>query len=73
MAQPPQYERDPDVTRALTAVKVAVKHLNPEHRAMLLAWLLLYYKDDGLMFSQQISQRRKRIALDGVDYWLAKV
>jgi len=25
------------------------------------------------MFSQQISRRRKRIALDGVEYWLVRV
>jgi len=73
MARPPQFERDPDLTRDVTAVKVAIKHLAPEDRAFLLAWMLLYYKDDGSMFSPQISQRRKRIALDGVDYWLGQV
>jgi hypothetical protein len=35
--------------------------------------LLLYYKDDGSMFSPQITKRRVRIALDGVEYWLARV
>jgi hypothetical protein len=54
-------------------VKIAVKHLTPADRALLLAWMLLYYQDDGAMFSPQINRRRKRIALDGIDYWLARV
>jgi hypothetical protein len=37
MARPPQYERDPDLTRDVTAVKAAVKRLTPEHRAQLIA------------------------------------
>ena len=36
-------------------------------------WLLLYYEDSGSMFSPQISRRRKRIAIDGVEYWLVRV
>ena len=73
MARPPQFERSDDPTRDVTAVKVAIKHLTPSDRAQLIAWILLYYQDDGSMFSPQISQRRKRIALDGVDFWLARV
>ena len=53
MARPPQYERDPDLTRDVTAVKAAVKRLTPEHRAQLIAWLLLYYRDDGAMWSRR--------------------
>jgi hypothetical protein len=33
----------------------------------------LYYEDDGSMFSPQISRRRMRVALDGVEYWLVRV
>lgn len=74
MARPPQFERpDDDLTRDPTAVKVAIKHLTPTDRAGLIAWLLLYYQDDGAVFSPRISRRRKRIVLDGVEYWLAKV
>jgi hypothetical protein len=73
MARPPQYERDPDLTRDATAVKAAIKRLTPEDRAQLLAWLLLYYQDSGMMFSPQISQRRRRVTLDGIEYWLAEI
>lgn len=76
MARPPQYEQPDDLTRGATAVKAvkaAIKHLAPEDRARLIAWLLLYYRDDGAMFSPQISRRRDRITLNGIDYWLARV
>ena len=73
MARPPQYERDPDLTRDVTAVKAAVKRLTPEDRAQLIAWLLLYYDDQGMMYSPQISRRRQRITLEGVEYWLARI
>lgn len=73
MARPPQYDRPEEPTRDATAVKAAVKHLTPEDRAALISWLLLYYRDDGMMYSPQISRRRQRIALDGVEYWLVAV
>ena len=76
MARPPQYDRDPygdGPTRDATAVKAAIKHLTPSDRAQLLTWLLLYYQDDGVMFSPQTGQRRKRIVLDSIEYWLARV
>ena len=76
MARPPQYDRDPyddEPTRDATAVKVTIKHLSEADRAQLIAWLLLYYQDNGSMFSPQISRRRHRIAIEGVEYWLVKV
>jgi hypothetical protein len=73
MARPPQYERPDDPTRDATAVRAAIKHLAPEDRARLIAWLLLYYQDDGAMFSPQISRRRRRVTIDGVEYWLVRV
>jgi hypothetical protein len=73
MARLPQYERPDDLTRDVTAVKAAIKRLAPGDRARLIAWLLLYYQDDGSMFSPQISRRRQRIALEGVEYWLVRV
>jgi len=69
----PQFERPDDLTRDVTAVKVAIKHLTPEDRARLIAWMLLYYQDDGAMFSPQISRRRDRITLNGTEFWLARV
>ncbi len=47
--------------------------LIPSGRAHLLAWLCLCYQDDGAMFSPQISRRRQRIAIDGIEYWPVKV
>jgi hypothetical protein len=73
MARPAQYDRDPDLTRDVTAAKAAVKRLTPEDRAQLIAWLLLYYDDQGMMFSPQISRRRQRITLENAEYWLARV
>lgn len=73
MARPPEFERPDDVTRDVTAVKAAIKHLSPADRAQLIAWLLLYYDDGGIMFSPQISKRRNRIALNGTEYWLSRV
>ena len=73
MARQPEYERSDDLTRDATAVKAAIKHLAQADRAQLIAWMLLYYQDDGAMFSPQISRRRQRIALDGVEYWLVRV
>jgi hypothetical protein len=73
MARPPQYERRDEPWGDGQAIRAAVKRLSPEDRARLLAWLCLYYRDDGAMFSPQISRRRQRIALDGVEYWLVRV
>ena len=74
MARPPQYERpDEEPTRDITAVKAAVKRLVPRDRAHLIAWMLLYYQDNGALFPLQPSRRRDRITLNGVDYWLSRV
>lgn len=73
MARPPQYDRPNDLTRDVTAVKAAIKRLPPADRAHLLAWLLLYYDDAGMMFSPQISRRRKRLTIDGGEFWLVKM
>jgi hypothetical protein len=75
MARPPQYDRDPydDAPVNTAAVKAMVKRLDEPGRALLLAWICMYYEDDGKMFSPQISRRRQRIAIDGVEYWLVRV
>lgn len=73
MARPPQYEPREEPRDDARAVRAAIKRLSPEARAQALAWLCLYYKDDGSMFSAQIAERRRRIAIDGVEYWLVRV
>jgi hypothetical protein len=73
MARPPQFERPQDLTRDRTAVQAALKHLAAADRAYLLAWLLLYFDDRGELYSPQLSRRRQRIVLDGVEYWLARL
>lgn len=73
MARPPQFARDEDLTRDSAAVKAAIKRLTPNDRAQVITWLLLYYQDNGSMFSPQITKRRPKIALDGVEYWLTRV
>ena len=72
MARPPQFARSEDLTRGVTAVK-AIKRLSPVGRAWLLAWMPLYFRDDGAMFSPQIGRRRDRITLNGTEFWLARV
>jgi hypothetical protein len=73
MARPRQYERPDDPTRDVTAVKAAIKRLTEADRAHLLTWLLLYYQDNGTMFSPQIARRRERIVLEGIEFWLVRV
>ena len=76
MARPPQYDRDhyeDDPPVNLGTVKASAKRLDDRSRATLLAWLLLYYQDDGKMFSPQINRRRARITLNEVEYWLVRV
>ena len=74
MARPPQFNHDDDLPVSAATVKAMVKRLDPAGRALLLVWLCMYYQDDGAMFSPpQISRRRKRITLDGVEYWLVRV
>jgi hypothetical protein len=68
MARPPQFERAEPAF-----VKESVKSLEPRERAQLLVWLLLYFNDDGSLYSPQISRRRQRITLDDVEYWLVRV
>jgi hypothetical protein len=44
------------------------------HRAYLLAWLCKYFGDNGEIFSPLISAAgRRRIVLDGIEYWLVRV
>jgi hypothetical protein len=72
MARPPQFARDDDAP-SLAAVKSTIKQLRPEDRATLLAWLSLYYADDGLLFSPQITKKRDRVTIGGKDFWLVRI
>jgi hypothetical protein len=67
MARPPQFAAPEEPWDDAKAVRAA------EDRAVVLAWLCMYYRDDGAMFSAQISRRRQRITLGGTDYWLVRV
>jgi hypothetical protein len=73
MARPPQFAYDQDDPASVAAVKAMAKRLSPEDRANLMAWLALYYDDRGEMFSTQTSRRRKRIVLEGEEFWLLRV
>lgn len=73
MARPPQCERKEGPWGDAQAVRAAIKRLSPEDRALILAWHCMYYRDGGAMFSPQISRRRQRITIDGVEYWLVRV
>ena len=71
MARPPQYDRrldEPDVDEI--TVENVLKRLSPQQRARVLAWLCMYYDDEGEHYGVI---KRQRIALDGVEYWLAQV
>jgi hypothetical protein len=73
MARPPQFAYPETDSLAVANVKAAIKELGPEARAFIIAWLLKFYKDDGMMFSAQITQQRKRVTIDGVEFWLVRV
>ncbi len=58
---------------AVANVKALLKELSPEARAFVMAWLVKFYADTGMMYSPTITQRRKRVTIDDVAYWLVKV
>ena len=70
MARPPQFERADDITRDVTAVKSAIKHLSPFDRANLLKWLCLYFDDCGERYGVA---KRRRVAIKGEEYWAVKI
>lgn len=57
----------------LEAVKAALKRLDGQHRAHVLAWLCMYFDDEGALFSPQLTKKRNRIELDGIEFFLVKV
>lgn len=73
MARPPQFPLSEPDTLAVARVKDAIKQLSPEGRAFVIAWLLKFYGDNGMMFSPSITQERRRVTIDGQHYWLVRM
>jgi hypothetical protein len=73
MARPPQFAYPENDSMAVANVKALLKELSPEARAFVMAWLVKFYADTGMMYSPTITQRRKRVTIDDVAYWLVKV
>ena len=72
MARPPQFPMSEPDSMAVTRVKTAVKELSPEARAFVIAWIVKFYGDNGMMFSPSITQERLRVTIDGKNYSLVK-
>jgi hypothetical protein len=71
MATQPQFPLSEPDSLAVAKVKTALKELSPESRAFVIAWLLKFYGDNGMMFSPSITQERRRVTIDGEEFWLA--
>jgi hypothetical protein len=72
MARPPQFPLSEPDSMGVAKVKAALKELSPVGRSFVIAWLLKYYNDSGSMFSPSITQERRRITIDGEEFWLAR-
>ena len=73
MARSPQYRQDEDLPPSLEEVKATIKRMQPKDRATLLAWLALYYDDQGELYPPAQTKRRDKATLGGQDYWLLKI
>jgi len=73
MARPPQFAYPETESLAVAKAKAVLKELSPEARAHLMAWLVKFYGDTGMMFSPSISQGRKRVTIEGTEFWLVRV
>jgi hypothetical protein len=58
---------------AVAKVKESLKQLSPEGRAFVMAWLVKFYNDTGIMYSPSITQERRRVTIDGETFWLVGV
>jgi hypothetical protein len=72
MVRPPQFPLSEPDSLAVAKVKTALKELGPEGRAFVIAWLLKFYGDNGMMFSPSITQERRRVMIDGEEFWPAR-
>jgi hypothetical protein len=57
----------------MDVVKDRIKLLHESDRSKLLAWLAYYYQDDGKMYPPQINRHRRRVTIDGDEFWLVRV
>jgi hypothetical protein len=73
MARPPQFDYPERDSMAVAKAKALLKELSPEGRAFIMAWLVKFYGDTGMMYSPTITQRRKRVTIDDVEFWLVRV
>lgn len=60
---------EPD-SLGVARAKESIKELSPEGRAHVLKWLAKFYNDTGMMYSPSITQERRRVTVDGIEYWL---
>jgi hypothetical protein len=70
MVRPPQFAYPEHESLAVAKAKSALKELSPEGRAFVMAWLVKFYNDTGMMYSPSITQERRRVTIDGIEYWL---
>ena len=73
MVRPPQFAYSESESLAVAKVKESLKQLSPEGRAFITAWLVKFYRDDGQMYSPSITQKRRRVTIDGETFWLVGV
>jgi len=64
---------EPDAAQEMRTIKDALLGLHPDVRARVIGWLMAYFRDDGQMWSPSLPSRRRRITLDGVEYWLVAI
>jgi hypothetical protein len=70
MARPSQFQYSETESLVVAKVKATLKEMSPEARAYVMAWLVKFYGDNGMMFSPTITQQRKRVTIDEIEYWL---
>jgi hypothetical protein len=73
MARPPQFAYPENDSLAVAKAKSVIKELGPEARAHIMAWLVKFYGDTGMMYSPTITRRRKRVKIDDTEFWLVRV
>jgi hypothetical protein len=59
--------------QALAGVKATLKSLRDRERQHVILWLLKYFEDDGAMKSPQAGKPRRRVVIDGQEFWLVRV
>jgi hypothetical protein len=56
-----------------TQAKGVLKRLSDRQRAQILVWLCYHFEDDGAKRPALPYRPRRRIVLDGIEYWLVGV